>query len=175
MTNRLPSDALTRPRFTKRAVIVAGSVLVALALVTAGLLLAAPAWRTSAAPQPTTVFVPAAQCDGTSTGQGICTSDEQQQAANAAETQLEADNAAKAKAAADALAAQQQAAAEQAAKDAAAKSAQPKSEATTAGAPGSRVPFIKSDDPNNANGGDYEDPGTFCQSHSASGNPPVCD
>lgn len=40
---------------------------------------------------------------------------------------------------------------------------------------GSAVPFIPSDDPNNANGGDYLDPGSYCTSGSASGYPPVCD
>lgn len=40
---------------------------------------------------------------------------------------------------------------------------------------GSAVPFIPSDDPNNANGGDYLDPGGYCTSGSASGYPPVCD
>lgn len=43
------------------------------------------------------------------------------------------------------------------------------------GAPGDLVPFIASDDPNNALGGDYIDPGIYCQNGSASGNPPVCD
>ena len=40
---------------------------------------------------------------------------------------------------------------------------------------GEAVPFIPSDDPNNANGGDYIDPGVYCTSGSASGFPPVCD
>jgi PKD repeat protein len=44
-----------------------------------------------------------------------------------------------------------------------------------AGAPGSLVPFVPSSDPNNASGGDYLDPGIYCQSGSASGNPPRCD
>lgn len=40
---------------------------------------------------------------------------------------------------------------------------------------GSAVPFIPSADPNNASGGDYMDPGSYCTSGSASGFPPVCD
>lgn len=40
---------------------------------------------------------------------------------------------------------------------------------------GSEVPFIPSDDPNNASGGDYIDPGSYCTSGSASGYPPICD
>jgi len=40
---------------------------------------------------------------------------------------------------------------------------------------GALVPFIPSADPNNANGGDYIDPGSYCTSGSASGYPPVCD
>lgn len=65
-------------------------------------------------------------------------------------------------------------AAQQAAADAAAKAAQ--THHAAGGHPsGSLVPFIPSSDPNNANGGDYEDPGLYCDSHSASGNPPVCD
>lgn len=40
---------------------------------------------------------------------------------------------------------------------------------------GEAVPFIPSSDPNNANGGDYIDPGSYCTSGSASGFPPVCD
>jgi PKD repeat protein len=47
--------------------------------------------------------------------------------------------------------------------------------APAAGAPGSLVPFVASSDPNNALGGDYIDPGIYCQSGSASGNPPRCD
>lgn len=46
------------------------------------------------------------------------------------------------------------------------------------GAPsGTAVPFHASDDPNNAAGGDYEDPGVFCASHSAStvNGVPTCD
>lgn len=48
-------------------------------------------------------------------------------------------------------------------------------EPPVSGAPGSLVPFIPSSDPNNANGGDYLDPGLYCQTGSASGNPPRCD
>lgn len=40
---------------------------------------------------------------------------------------------------------------------------------------GALVPFIPSSDPNNASGGDYLDPGSYCTSGSASGFPPVCD
>ena len=36
------------------------------------------------------------------------------------------------------------------------------------GSSGSLVPFIPSDDPENANGGDYVDPGLYCDSGSAS-------
>lgn len=44
-----------------------------------------------------------------------------------------------------------------------------------AGQSGDPVPFVPSSDPNNASGGDYIDPGIYCLSGSASGNPPVCD
>ncbi len=40
---------------------------------------------------------------------------------------------------------------------------------------GALVPFIPSSDPNNAAGGDYLDPGSYCTSGSASGFPPRCD
>lgn len=40
---------------------------------------------------------------------------------------------------------------------------------------GALVPFIPSSDPNNASGGDYLDPGSYCTSGSASGFPPRCD
>lgn len=43
------------------------------------------------------------------------------------------------------------------------------------GSPGTLVPFVASSDPNNASGGDYIDPGSYCWSGSASGNPPRCD
>jgi hypothetical protein len=42
------------------------------------------------------------------------------------------------------------------------------------GGPGDAVPFVASSDPNNASGGDYLDPGSYCQSGSASGYPPYC-
>jgi hypothetical protein len=92
-------------------------------------------------------------------------------------------------AAADALAAQQAAqvaAAKAAAAKAATVAAKAPAKAATQktatnsanGAPaGTRVPFTPSSDPQNANGGDYADPGTFCAAHSAStvGGVPVCD
>lgn len=91
---------------------------------------------------------------------------------------------AQAKAAADAAAAAQ-VAAQQAAAAAAAKAAAPKQTTTrsaTTYAPGQApkgtpLPFTKSSDPQNANGGDYADPGTFCASRSGStiGGVPQCD
>jgi hypothetical protein len=74
----------------------------------------------------------------------------------------------------------------QAAADAAAKAAAATAPAThqsssdsgsTKHPSGTPVPFIKSSDPQNANGGDYIDPATFCQNGSAStvNGVPTCD
>ena len=51
----------------------------------------------------------------------------------------------------------------------------PTEDSPAPGQPGEAVPFVTSADPNNANGGDYIDPGMYCLSGSASGAPPVCD
>jgi len=153
---QLPSDALTRP--TRRLPWVLGG-LGAAALITSGVI-AGPAIAANLNPVPSPTPT-ATEHVATLTP---AEEDSVQQAANDQAAKIAAD-----KAAAEAAAAAEA----QAEADAAAKAAQHQS--TAAGAPGSRVPFIASSDPNNASGGDYEDPGIFCQSHSASGNPPVCD
>jgi hypothetical protein len=104
-----------------------------------------------------------------------------QDAAESATAADEAVTAAEAEEAAAAAAAAAQAAADaaaQAAADAAAAPQQPSSGGgSNPGAKGDHVPFVTSSDPNNANGGDYLDPGTYCDSGSAStvGGVPVCD
>lgn len=40
---------------------------------------------------------------------------------------------------------------------------------------GQQVPFYPSSDPENAGGGEYADPGSWCTSGSASGSVPICD
>jgi len=151
---KLPSDTLAkRTSPAKVAIIAIAAVVLVGGLGTAAFALG-PSLR--AGLNPPTPTATAAPVD---TPLEPLTSSEQdtiQQAANDQQATIAADAAAQA--AADA---------------AAAAAAAPQT--VEAGAPGSRVPFIKSNDPNNANGGDYEDPGLYCQSHSASGNPPVCD
>jgi hypothetical protein len=156
MTQRLPSDTLKKPaRRAPWIISIVGAAAIGTAAVLAGPSIAANLNPTPT-PSPTVTDYVAtltpAELDA------VQEAADQQAATIAAE-----------KAAADAAAAAEA----QAQADAAAKAAQHHSAA--AGAPGSRVPFIASSDPNNANGGDYEDPGVYCQSHSASGNPPVCD
>lgn len=97
-----------------------------------------------------------------------------QAAAEAAAESAEAASAAVTSAEAAEEAAASQAAADEAA---AAAAASLNGGGSSNGAPGDAVPFIPSSDPNNANGGDYIDPGIYCQSGSAStvGGVPVCD
>jgi preprotein translocase subunit SecF len=104
--------------------------------------------------------------------------------------QVAADAAVRAAAEQAAAAAAAEQAAAQAAADAAAQQASqqptPQGTATDTGsgsdsssgaASGTPVPFTPSSDPNNAAGGDYADPGSFCASHSAStvNGVPTCD
>jgi len=156
MNNTLPSDTLKKPvRRLPWILSGVGTLALVASAVTFG-----PAIASSLSPAPTPTPT-ATEYVATLTP---AEEDSVQQAADDQAAKIAAD-----KAAADATAAAEA----QAEADAAAKAAQHQSAA--AGAPGSHVPFIASSDPNNANGGDYEDPGIFCQSHSASGNPPVCD
>lgn len=102
------------------------------------------------------------------------------QAQAAYDAKIAAQKAAAAKAAA-LKAAQEAAAAQQAAQQqeqTQQASGDAPSAPTASGAPaGTPVPFYPSADPNNANHGDYADPGSFCASHSAStvNGVPVCD
>jgi hypothetical protein len=147
-------------------VIVAGLV-VAAAVVVPPMVAQANAAAATAAQIKAQAAVPAAPLGDATTG------DEQQTLSDsdAAGAQAIADEKAAEAAQAAALAAQQ-AAAQAAAAEKAKEASEPH------GAPaGTPVPFIASSDPNNANGGDYEDPGIFCASHSAStvNGVPVCD
>jgi hypothetical protein len=92
-----------------------------------------------------------------------------QQGADEQQAIIAADAAA-AKAARDAAAAK-------AARDAAAKQAAQQNTTSTRHPSGTPLPFYPSSDPQNANGGDYADPGTYCESGSAStiNGVPTCD
>lgn len=167
--NVLPSDRLARRWTWKGWTALGASVAVVAGL---GVTAIATGPLAAAVPTPTATYVVPQTAMCSDYRGGICYTPEMQAAADQQEQQIEADNAAKAAAAAAAAQAAAEAAAQQAA---AQKAAQQKAAAPAPGAPGSRVPFVASSDPNNANGGDYEDPGIYCQSHSASGNPPICD
>jgi hypothetical protein len=172
-TTEYPQDAPAKPkrRARKAAIWSAGSVVVAAALTFGGITYGPPlADSIALANYNTAQAALQAKAPAAPDGQ-VTTADTQQTMAKSdvdgAQVIADEQAAETAKAAAD-LAAQQ----------AAVVTAAPRRSAAVGGHPsGTRVPFIPSSDPNNANGGDYEDPAVFCDNHSAStvGGVPVCD
>lgn len=158
MNQKLPSDALTKP--TRRMPWILGGIGAAAIAVTA--VIAGPSIAASLNPQaaPTPTATPYV---ATLTPAEL---DSVQQGADQQAAIIAAEKAAAEKAAADAAAAQ-------AAADAAAQAA---THSSGSSVHGRKVPFIKSDDPQNANGGDWDM--SVCEGGSAStgaDGTPYCD